>query len=471
MLRRLPLLFLLALIAVIGTLSAAAADALTAAPAPRTAVKAGSPASGPAAPVVPLNGPRGGPSLRVTMPPVGLSIEYPIMAQDLGTGACPSPGLAAELLRLGSPPLRLGGDSQDLTAPTGALSTPSSSWETATMYSLPTGFWTRLRCLLVAAKDPLTVGVNAKTGQLSWAQQMVAGAQSAAVNGLDFSIGNEPDLYTLPNYASLGKHPVNEPAAVNAYLQVATYLRQAVGSAALIGPDLAGADHWRRMFPRVIAQLHEQIVGVHMYPLTTCGNPDEATINGLLSAFAANAPRRQAWVVRDADAAHVPAIISEANSASCGGREGVSDSPAAAVWATRFTLSALLTGFREVRFHLSGGAYDPFVVRGGRVIDQPLDSALVALNRWLPVGSSLQSVNSGDGLLTTAISGPMPGARLIFDNRRAKAQQTVVGAVGNVTVQRLSPAQAGVITETRSSTRGRLKLTVPANSVIAVLAR
>ena len=240
-----------------------------------------------------------------------------------------------------------------------------------------------------------------------------------------------PTSTPCPTTASLGKHPVDEPAAVNVYLQVAAYLRQAIGSAPLIGPDLARAEHWRRMFPRVIAQLHEQMVGVHMYPLTTCGNPDEATIHGLLSAFAANAPRRQAWVVRDADATHVPAIISEANSASCGGREGVSDSPAAAVWAARFTLSALQTGFREVRFHLSGGAYDPFVVRGGRVIDRPLDSALVALNRWLPVGCSLQSVNSGDGLLATAVSGPMPSARLIFDNRRAKAQQAVVGATGH----------------------------------------
>ncbi len=469
MLRRLPLLFLLALV---GGPAAAAAGALGAkapAAAPRTAVKAGSAVSSPAAPVVPLNRPPGGAGVKVTMPPVGLSVEYPIIAQDLGAGACPPPGLAAELLRLGSPPLRLGGDSQDLTAPTGALSTPSSSWETATMYSLPPGFWTRLRCLLEAAKDPLTVGLNAKTGQLSWAQQMVAGAQSAAVNGLDFSIGNEPDLYTLPNYASLGKHPVDEAAAVNVYLQVAAYLRQAVGSAPLIGPDLARAEHWRRMYPRVIAQLHERMVGVHMYPLSTCGNPDEATVHGLLSAFAANEPQRQAWVVRDANAAHVPAIISEANSASCGGREGVSDSPAAAVWAARFTLSALDTGFREVRFHLSGGAYDPFVVRGGRVIDRPLDSALVALNRWLPVGSSLQSVNRVGGLLTTAVSGTMPGARLIFDNPRAKAQQAVVGTIGNVTVQRLSPVQAGVTTETRSAAHGRVKLMVPANSVVAVL--
>ena len=66
-----------------------------------------------------------GPSVQVTMPPVGLSIEYPVLAEDLGTGACPPAALVTELLRLGSPPLALAGASQDLTVPSGALTGPS----------------------------------------------------------------------------------------------------------------------------------------------------------------------------------------------------------------------------------------------------------------------------------------------------------------------------------------------------------
>src|SRR5207302_4839524 len=50
--------------------------------------------------------------IAVTMPPVGLSVEYPTMAQDLGTASCPPPALTAELQRLGSPPLELAGVSQ-----------------------------------------------------------------------------------------------------------------------------------------------------------------------------------------------------------------------------------------------------------------------------------------------------------------------------------------------------------------------
>src|SRR4029077_9742992 len=114
---------------------------------------------------------------------------------------------------------------------------------------------------------------------------------------------------------------------------------------------------------------------------TDCGSPRAVTIKGLLSSRAANAPARLAWVVADARAAGAPAIISEANSVSCGGLGGVSDSPATAVWAARFVLSALKTGFGEVRFHFSGGSYDPFVVQGAQVLTRPLESVLAGLNQ------------------------------------------------------------------------------------------
>jgi hypothetical protein len=206
-------------------------------------------------------------------------MEYPLMAQDLGAGECPPPNLVAELRRLGSPPLALAGVSQDLTAPSGALSSQPPSWEQASLYSLPTTFWSQLHCLLSDTGDPLTAGLNMKTGQLSWAQQMVAGAQSAATNGLDFSLGNEPDIYSVPNYASLSKPQSDgEAIAVNRYLQLGTYLQQATGSAPVIGPELAIAARWRHELPRVISQLHEQTVGVHLYPLTACGSTKTATI-------------------------------------------------------------------------------------------------------------------------------------------------------------------------------------------------
>jgi hypothetical protein len=418
-----------------------------------------------------VDGVNNGPSVRVTMPPVGLSFEYPLMAQDLGTGACPPSALVAELLRLGSPPLALAGASQDLTVPSGALTGPPPSWETATLYPLPANFWSQLHCLLSATKDPLSVGINAKSGELSWAAQMVAGAQSAATNGLDVSLGNEPDLYVLPDYSSLATKlsPKEDIAAVNLYLQLATYLRPAIGSVPLLGPELAEAINWRRQLPGVIDELHEQMVGVHLYAFSACKDPRAATVRGLLSASAADAPSGLGWVIADARAAGVPAIISEANSVSCGGVAGVSDSPASAVWAVRFVLSALETGFQEVRFHLSNSSYDPFILSGNAVIARPLESALFALNRWLPVGSSLRTATAVRGLVTTAVSNAPAGARTIFDNEHAQAQTVVLPAAQRVVVELLSAARAGLRMQALAPSHGRVKLSVPGNSVLAVL--
>ncbi len=429
-----------------------------------------------------------GAGITVTMAPVGLSLEYPTMAQDLGTGACPAPALVSELQALGSPPLALAGDSQDSTAPSGALSGAPASWETATLYALPAAFWSELHCLLSATKDPLTVGLNTKTGQAAWAAQMVAGAQSAATNGLSFSLGNEPDLYYLPNYASLSRPlPGEEAAAVNTYLQVAEQLQPALAGEPVIGPELARPAHWRGQLPRVIAALHEQTVGVHLYPLSACASPKAVTIGGVLSAQAADTPRSLAWVVADASAAHVPAIISEANSASCGGVAGVSDSPASAVWAVRFVLAALKTGFQEVRFHFSGAPYDPFVVSGEAVLARPLASALAALNQWLPIGAALRTVSGVRGLVASAVSEPAASAggpagtsepagsselagktMLILDNERTRAQPVVLRGAHAVRIQALTPARAGVQTAQLSSPRGRIKLTVAPNSVLAI---
>lgn len=414
----------------------------------------------------------GGTGVQVTMPPVGVSIEYPVLAQDLGTGACPPPALTAELLRLGSPPLALAGNSQDLTVPSGVLTGPPSSWEAATLFTLPAGFWTQLHCLLSGSKDHLTVGINAKKGELSWATKMVAEAQTAATNGLDFSLGNEPDLYGVPNYRSLGKELSEQEkasVAVTLYLQLAAYLQQATGAFSLLGPELATARHWKDQFARVIGQLHEGTVGVHLYPFSACKDPRAATIAGLLSAGAAEAPRSLAWVVADADAAGAPAILSEANSVSCGGIPGVSDSPASAVWAVRFVLSALKTGFREVRFHISGGSYDPFFVRGEAVVDQPLESALVALNGWLPVGSAIRTARASGGLITTAVSGDPGGPEVILDNERPRAQSVEIPAKHPVSVALLSASRAGLLTHTLPARHGRVTVRVPANSVLAVL--
>ena len=450
--------------AALGTLALAFASAPSAPAA--TTPAATTPASHGSAPK--LEPAKPGPLVHVSMPPVGISIEYPLLAQYLGAGPCPPSSLTAELLRLGSPPLHIGGNSQDLTIPSGALVPPIPSWDRSTLYVLPAAFWSQLHCLLGATKEPLTAGINMKSSELTWDAQMVAGAESAATNGVSFSLGNEPDLYYLPNYASLGKATGNlEVAGADLYIQLAALLRPLLGTAPLIAPELAHSTDWRSQFERVIREVHAQIVGVHLYPLSDCGSPAAVTIPRLLSIESADAPEQLAWVVHDANAAGLPPVITEANSAACGGKAGVSDTPASAVWSVRFVLSALETGFREVRFHLSGGPYDPFIMRGTRVSERPLAGALAALNAWFPLNSTLHVIPAPAGTVETAVSGGP--VQLIVDNERTRAETITLPFSTNVDAEILTSTRRGFAHAVLPARRGHVKVKLAPESIVAVL--
>ena len=315
-----------------------------------------------------------------------------------------------------------------------------------------------------------------RTGNLAWATQMAGEARAASVNGLSFSLGNEPDLYELPNYSALDKPFAGEEAAYAAlYEQLAQYLKPALGSEPLVGPELAVASRWREQLPLVIKALGLGTVGVHMYPLTTCRSPSEATIKGLLSRRAGDAPERMSWVALAAHALGLPAIISEANSASCGGEPGVSNSPASAVWGLRFGLSALEEGFEEVRFHFSGNSYDPFVVHDGQIEERPLANALVALNAWLPLGTTLHPVASkslaAKGVVAHAALRPDGSVVLMLDNESPVAARVLLRGLSAAQLTLLSSTEAGLPTRNVGSPSAQIPVAIPPNAIVAVFAR
>jgi hypothetical protein len=213
--------------------------------------------------------------------------------------------------------------------------------------------------------------------------------------------------------------------------------------------------------------LRLQEIGVHLYPLTACGG--KLTEEALLSPAAGAAPGALQWVVSDANGNHVPAIISEANSASCGGQPGISDSPASAVWAMRFVLAALKTGFREVRFHFSDGAYDAFTMNGANLTARPLESALVALNQWIPAGTSVRGLTGLSGVLATAVSGSPAGVQLILDNEQPWACIVSLANAQSVHVEELSATHVGLQGGLVPARGGVIKLVLPGNTVAAVL--
>ena len=331
----------------------------------------------------------GAAAMLVQRSPFGLSIEYPLMERALAGGTCPSPALVATLRSLGSPTLRIGGDSQDLAGPTAAYH-----------YVVPPSFWTALGCLARESGVQVVVGLNFAEGPVADELTTIAAAEQAIpASRLSFSLGNEPDLYgishILPGEAGFVVPAYRaSPWTGEQYASEWAARRATLGQIAIEGPDLAGIG-WRARIARLMASDPPDVMTVHAYPTVACGSAGApATPARLLSEHASvGLVEKYEWLLASARAAHRPAVISESNSASCGGKPGVSDTPVAGVWAARYVVAALLAGFAQVRFHTAGTSYDPIALEAeGKVTIRPLGHALLFLHRWIPIASHVSSL-------------------------------------------------------------------------------
>ena len=156
---------------------------------------------------------------------------------------------------------------------------------------------------------------------------------------------------------------------------------------------------------------------------------------------------------------------------SCGGKAGVSDSPAAAVWAVRFLLAAIETGFGEVRFHLSGNPYDPFYLRGGEVVRRPIEG-----------GARLRAAVAGAGgdaavrarprraAWGATVSAPGAESLLILDNESPRPAALILRGASVRVVQSFSPgaAQATLGAPPHGTGKGSHLVRLPANGVLAL---
>lgn len=344
--------------------------------------------------------------------PFGLSIEYPLLERALGPGTCPPPALIATIRELGSPAIRVGGDSQDLAGPTSAYH-----------YYIPPSFWNALGCLARETGAQVTVGLDFGTPELEGEQSTIASAEQAIPpSQLSFSLGNEPDLYTIAHIIP------NEPGFLVPAFRSAPWTaarffgewqarRAQLGQIRLEGPDLAGTG-WRGAAEAALRADPPSQVDAHGYPtVAPCGKGGlSATAAHLLSAHASvGMAEKLSWLARLAHSIGRPAVISETNSASCGGRPGVSDAPVSGVWAIRYVIAALLAGFDQVRFHSAGTSYDPLVfepanpAQGGwaqdeRVTLRPLGRALLFLHRRLPLGARVVSISHDPRVLAVKVT-------------------------------------------------------------------
>jgi Glycosyl hydrolase family 79 C-terminal beta domain len=334
------------------------------------------------------------PSLTIPYAFSGFSIEYSDVKNFTGqraTGSTfnqvlKSPGfnpIFTQLLKNlatyknGWPMVRVGGNSTD------------ESWWNPTLRSRPLGITndiTNDTLDNLAASTPtngsrlilgLNLGQNNPALAKDFAQAALVGLPSGKI--YSFELGNEPDIFASHAYYSdplTGQTVFVRPAGysftnyLGEFDTFVTALQGLSPSVPLSGPVFTTSAYgWMQYLPSFLAAQAPRLRAVtyHRYPLSACswsapGSATDATIANLLADKSAkNLAQGVAPFVTQASSYRKPLRISEINSASCGGKDGVSNSFASALWATDVMFNLAQVGVAGVNFHSGTGAsYTPF---------------------------------------------------------------------------------------------------------------
>jgi hypothetical protein len=384
---------------------------------------------------------------------VGLSFEY--RALHIYTGRDPlavDPVLVALLRGLApgqSPVIRIGGDSTDATwwpipgmIPPGGIN-----------YRLTDGWLRTTKALAAAVNARLIMGINLAAGRPAIAaaegRALVQAIGRRYIQALE--IGNEPDLYrTVPWYRdrrghlhwSRGRH-----YGLSDYIREFARWSKALPNMALAGPATSGPA-WMGKLGKFIASERRvlKLVTYHRYPLRACitnpaaaGYPSIANLLDNDSSYGlAHALARYASM---AHRARLPFRLTELNSASCEGVEGVSDTFASALWALDTLFELASVGVDGVNFHmLPGSAYELFTVSlspagAWQAFVHPEYYGLMLFSRAFPPGARLLSVSAPSGPVSVWATRDRAGTiRVTLINKDPAAEHVV---------QLRAPSEAG----------------------------
>lgn len=274
---------------------------------------------------------------------LGLSFEVsslPQLVRYADTG-----NLVGLLRSLGHGVLRFGGVSADTRVgwSNGSTDPPWAS-------SLITPADLRGLARLAASSDwrvLLTIGM-AHFEPLAGAEEAVAAKAALGKMLLGIELGNEPDAYARHGFRE-------EPWTFDQYaLQAQSYMAAIAAAAphiALAGPDVSGSAAFGSWGKGEAAQLRPLLLTGHHYPLG-CNDDPPPSIERLLSVQTRrredDSLERYMSVSR---AARIPFRMDETNTVSCGGRAGISDTFASALWAVSYIARSMAAGVAGMNFH------------------------------------------------------------------------------------------------------------------------
>jgi hypothetical protein len=365
------------------------------------------------------------------VPPEFLGLSFEMSSLRRMASYADRGNLAALLASLGPGVLRFGGVSADTQVAWTDAATPLPAWASQ---GIDVGVFRELRKLAARSgwRVLLTIGLAHFDPRAAGRE---AAAAKAALGGwlAGIEVGNEPDAYARHGLRSERWKYSMYDAQVTAYRKA---IERAAPGLKLVGPDVSGShafEAWGRA-----AAIHQRpsLLTGHHYPLG-CHGP-APTIERLLSVPTRRA--EDASLHRYAAVSRRRAIgfrLDETNTVSCGGRPGISDRFASALWAIDYIAHAMAAG--AVGINLEGNvakcqsytplcAPTPSALSSGVLTAQPEWYALL-LGKALVGDRPVQAIVSpgGSNVDVVAMLGSGGGLHvLVVDDETAAAKHVVV---------------------------------------------
>ncbi|HWE11007.1 MAG TPA: glycosyl hydrolase family 79 C-terminal domain-containing protein [Solirubrobacteraceae bacterium] len=297
-----------------------------------------------------------------------------------------------------------------------------------------------------------------------WAQAAQAALPHGSITALE--VGNEPDIYSRHAWLTItaGRQYLGRP--LPSALSAADYVRdfhayaRALGQVAphvmLAGPALARPTAHAGWVGTLIAGARRSlgIVTVHRYPLSGCVHRASDIFPTVGRVLSPQISQGMAAALRPViDAAHdagLPVRMTELNSVNCGGRAGVSDTFATALWAPDALFGLLHAGIDSVNLHVRADTINaPFALNTGGLNARPLLYGLIFFARALgPQARLVMPVTRARPSLNLQAYGVRTGTNtlhvvLLDKGRRSVRVALHLPATADASVQRLTAPSAG----------------------------
>jgi Glycosyl hydrolase family 79 C-terminal beta domain len=299
--------------------------------------------------------------------------------------------------------LRIGGDSADRT-----FWEPSSTRMSSWAFRLTPRWLAQLSGLVRRTGARLIIDLNLVTGSPSAAARLAQAVQGGLPRGsiIGFEVGNEPDIYSRRDWLATIAGSRQSAKLLPTELTARTYdadfrayaqaLAQVAPGVPLLGPALANPAVNLRWISNLLAGPHAGLgtVSVHRYPLSGCakaGSRKNPTIARVLSDRASTGVAQSIKAaIRVAHRAGLPVRVTELNSVDCGGRAGVSNTFATALWAPDALFELLRAGVDGVNVHVRADAINAAFALGARGLTaRPLLYGLILFARTLGADARL----------------------------------------------------------------------------------